>query len=101
MDSLNFGTSIVDLAALTALVGATTAEFMTLGTIGAAGLPWASISSFGTLSVIRACISTSTPGWLRESLGVNTAASQAILGFYLNLGGGKKSLGLISHIAPI
>lgn len=100
MDSLNLGPSLIDLAALTAVIGATTAESMTLGTRGAAGLPWATISSFGNLSVIKACLAASTPGWLRDSLGVNTVASQAALGMYLRHGRGKL-MSPISRIPPI
>jgi hypothetical protein len=88
ISDFGFGTNLVDLAALTAIIGATTAESLVLGSRGAAGLPWAAMSAFGTLPLIKACIAASTPAWLRDTLGVNTAACQSALGFYLRPGRG-------------
>jgi len=65
----DFGNGLVEISALTALIGATIAEALVLGEQGAAGMPWAAMSSFGIVFLIKACIAASTPGWLRDSLG--------------------------------
>ena len=53
VSSLNLGGGLIEIAALTALVGSTTAESLVLGNKGAAGLVWGTMSIFGALSVIR------------------------------------------------
>lgn len=71
---------MIEIAALTALIGSTTAESLVLGNQGAAGLPWATMSIFGALSVIKACIAAATPDWLRETIGVRNKEIDAALG---------------------
>ena len=83
--SLNLGGGLVEVAALTALVGSTTAESLILGNKGAAGLVWGSMSAFGALSIIRACISAATPDWLRDTLGVRAKEIDAAVGLALRL----------------
>ncbi|KAM5451404.1 hypothetical protein McanCB49686_005762 [Microsporum canis] len=78
--NLNIGGGIVEIAALTALIGATTGESLILGSRGAAGLPWAAMSLFGTPFLIRACISARTPTWLREMIGVKNAKCDTMVG---------------------
>ena len=34
-------------------------------------MPWAAMSSFGLLFLVKACIAASVPGWLRETMGVS------------------------------
>ena len=80
------GSGIVEIAALTALVGSLTAESLILGSRGAAGLPWASLSAFGSIYLVRACVAAATPSWLRDTLGVRTSSSDAAVGLSLNLG---------------
>ena len=53
VSSLNLGGGLIEIAALTALIGSTTAESLVLGNKGAAGLVWGTMSIFGALSVIR------------------------------------------------
>jgi len=81
----NAMTGLVEIAALTALVGSVTAETLVLGSRGAAGLPWASLSAFGSLFLIKACIAAATPSWLRDTLGVRNLSSDAAVGLSLNL----------------
>lgn len=79
------GNGLVDVAALTALIGSATAESLTLGNRGAAGLPWGTMSIFGSISVAKACIAAATPSWLRETIGVRNAATDSALGLSLDL----------------
>lgn len=78
--ALNFGNNLVDIAAVTTLVGATTAESLAQGSRGAAGLPWAAMSSFGAFYLIKACAAGPLPAWLREALGINSQLCSSILG---------------------
>lgn len=77
---LNFGNNLIDIAAITTLVGAITAESLALGSRGAAGLPWAAMSSFGSFYLVKACVAGPMPGWLREALGINSNLCSSILG---------------------
>ena|SRR5947207_333176 len=83
--SFNVGNGLIEIAALTALVGSTTAESLTLGNKGAAGLVWATISIFGAVSIVKACIAAATPGWLRETLGVRNKETDCAVGLALDL----------------
>ena len=74
------GSGLVEIAALTTIIGGTTAESLILGSRGAAGLPWATMSCFGMPLVLRGCITASTPLWLREALGLSTGVSDSITG---------------------
>ncbi|KAF3930215.1 hypothetical protein ABW20_dc0103427 [Dactylellina cionopaga] len=67
--NFNFSSAIIEIAALTTLIGATTAESLVLGSRGAAGMPWAAMSTFGSVFLIKACVAASTPDWLRDTLG--------------------------------
>jgi hypothetical protein len=82
---MSTSSGLVEIAALTALIGSTTAESLVLGSRGAAGLPWASLSAFGSLFLIRACIAAATPSWLRDTLGVRNPSCDATVGLSLNL----------------
>ena len=103
----NFGNGIFELAALTALIGATTAEALVLGEQGAAGMPWAAMSSFGVAFLIKASIAASTPGWLRDTLGVRTGRADAAVGLSLpfnmeNKGRIEgKTIGIMVHLRKV
>ncbi|KAL0566052.1 hypothetical protein V5O48_015960 [Marasmius crinis-equi] len=83
--TINFGNGLVEIAALTTLIGSSTAGDLVLGNGGAAGLVWGSISAFGSSSVIKACASAGSPGWLRQMLGLRTAFSDRAVGMDLSL----------------
>ncbi|GJJ14360.1 hypothetical protein Clacol_008624 [Clathrus columnatus] len=83
LPSLNFGNNIIDVSSLTTLIGSTVGESLILGDRGAAGIAWASTSSFGTLWIIAACVNGASPGWLKEMIGIRTAVSDASLGMTL------------------
>jgi hypothetical protein len=76
---------LIEIAALTTLIGSATAESLTLGSRGAAGMAWAAISAFGSFSIIKACVAAATPGWLRETLGVRSPRTDSAVGLSLNL----------------
>ncbi|KAJ7612786.1 hypothetical protein B0H17DRAFT_1341369 [Mycena rosella] len=83
MSSFAFSNNLVEIGALTALVGSSVAESLILGNRGAAGVAWGATSSFGTISVIKACFAGACNGWLRESLGVRGTASDEAVGLEL------------------
>ncbi|KAH8818792.1 hypothetical protein DL96DRAFT_1534294 [Flagelloscypha sp. PMI_526] len=83
--SFSPGNGMVEIAALTTLVGSSSAEILMFGTRGSAGLPWAAMSAFGALSIVRACISGASPAWLSETLGIRGPLGDSILGMALNL----------------
>ncbi|KAJ7496531.1 hypothetical protein FB451DRAFT_1119384 [Mycena latifolia] len=83
MSSFTFSNNLVEVGALTALVGSSLAESLILGNRGAAGMAWAAASSFGTISIVKACLSGASSGWLRESLGIRSTASDEALGLEL------------------
>ena len=85
LSSLNLGGGLIEIAALTALIGSTTAESLVLGNKGAAGLVWGTMSIFGTLSVIRGCVAAATADHVRESVGLRTKETDAAVGLNLNL----------------
>jgi hypothetical protein len=58
---------------------------LALGNKGPAGLVWATMTIFGSMSVVRAGIATVTPGWLRDSLGVRSPEADAAVGLSLDL----------------
>jgi hypothetical protein len=82
---LKLGSGLLEIAALTALIGSATAESLTLGNKGAPGLAWAASSTFGALSVVKACVAGSAPGWLRDSLGVRNTTTDLAIGLSFDL----------------
>ena len=83
--SVNFGNNLIEIGALTTLIGSTIAETLVLGDRGSAGLVWGTMSTFGASSIIKACISGVSPGWLRALLGLRNKASDVALGLDLEL----------------
>jgi hypothetical protein len=83
--TFNIGNGFIEIAALTSLIGSTTAQRLALGNKGPAGLVWATMTVFGSMSVVRAGIATVTPGWMRDSLGVRSSDTDAAVGLSLDL----------------
>ncbi|KAF8716706.1 hypothetical protein AX14_012228 [Amanita brunnescens Koide BX004] len=83
--SINLGNGLIPVAALTTLIGSNIAETLALGERGPAGLVWSIASAFGAPSVIKACISGASPGWLRSLLGLRSIASDRAIGLDLKL----------------
>ena len=84
-DTVPLSSGLVEISALTAVVGSATAESLILGNRGSAGVAWAAISIFGLVSIIKACISAATPTVLREALGVRIPSVDDALGVFLPL----------------
>ena len=83
--SLNLVGGLIEIGTLNALIGSTTAASLVLGNKGAAGLLWGTMSIFGALSVIIACVAAATPDRLRETLGVRNKETDAAIGLSLDL----------------
>lgn len=81
----DLGNGLVEIAALTSMIGSTTAQTLVIGNKGPAGLVWATMTIFGAMSVVKACVAAVTPGWLRDSLGVGSGETDAAIGLSLNL----------------
>lgn len=88
------GIGLLEISALTAVIGSSTAESLALGNRGVAGLAWAVLSTFGLISVVKACIGAVTPAALRESLGVRTQLGDAAVGLGFSYGGFLRRLEL-------
>ncbi|KAF8904701.1 hypothetical protein CPB84DRAFT_1845237 [Gymnopilus junonius] len=82
---INFGKGLVEVGALTTLIGSTIAAVLVLGKKGPAGIVWGTISAFGSSSVVKACASGATPGWFRQMVNLRTPVSDAALGLDLPL----------------
>jgi len=85
LPSFNFGNGLVEFGALTTLIGSTIAELLVLGNKGPGGLVWAIISAFGISSVVKACASAASPGWLRQMFGLRTPVFDGVVGMDLPL----------------
>ncbi|KAB8596105.1 hypothetical protein FH972_025814 [Carpinus fangiana] len=83
--NFSLASGLTEIAALTALLGSTTAEALILGNNGAAGLPWAFMSNFGAFSILKSCLAAATPDWLRDTVGVRTKPVDSSLGLGVNL----------------
>lgn len=83
--TISLGNGLVELTALTTLVGSSITESFVLGNHGSVGLAWAPMSSFGIISVIKGCISGASPGWLRQTLGLRTTASDTAVGLDIGM----------------
>jgi hypothetical protein len=77
------GSGVVEIAALTALIGVSTVESLVLGERGAAGLPWAAQSGFGIIFLIQACLAAACPDELRDTMGVRGERADLAVGLHL------------------
>ena len=83
--NFQLGNGLVEIAALTTFIGSHATSLLALGNRGAVGLPWAAISAFGGLSIVKACVTGACPGWLQHVLGVRNEVSDQALGMSLDL----------------
>jgi hypothetical protein len=79
---------LLELTALTTIIGSSVAEELAFGNRGAVGLAWVGMSTFGSLYIARACVAASMPCWLRVTLGLRNAATDAAIGMSLDLSSG-------------
>jgi hypothetical protein len=83
--SFNIGNGLIEIAALTSLIGSATAQKLALGNKGPAGIVWATMTIFGGMSIVKSGIATVTPAWLRDSLGVRSSETDDAIGLSMNL----------------
>ena len=76
---------LIEITVLTTLIGSTTTKQLTLGNRGAGGLSWVGMSMFGSISILKSCVSASTPTWLCNTLGVQNSTTDAATGLTLDL----------------
>lgn len=103
--SFNIGSGLLEISALTTLIGSATGEALILGNRGAAGLAWASLSAFGSLSIVKGCVSGASSGWIREILLVRSKWSDMAVGMELDLSwnsrltrrSDEEAVGIICH----
>jgi hypothetical protein len=81
----NLGNGLIEIAALTSLIGSAAAQSLALGDKGPAGLVWATMTVFGMISIVTVFTASATPGWLRDSIGVRGPRSDAVIGLSLDL----------------
>ncbi|KAF8847989.1 hypothetical protein BDZ45DRAFT_733241 [Acephala macrosclerotiorum] len=81
----NFGNGLIEITTLTSLIGSTAAQSLAIGDKGPAGLVWATMTIFGAMSIAMLFTAAVTPGWLRDSVGVRSAKSDAVVGLSLDL----------------
>lgn len=74
------GVGLVEISTLGTLIGATSAEALASGNKAAAGLPWASMSTFGSFYSIKGAVACMVPDWVRETLGLKSGFTDASLG---------------------
>lgn len=82
---------MVEISALATIIGTPSTEGLALGLRGAVGLPWASLSTFGAVHVIKAMISCAIPDRLREMLGLRNVSIDSAIGLDIPAGVGKAS----------
>src|SRR4051812_32739223 len=81
-----FANGLIQISAITTLIGASTSASLTLGDRAAAGLPWGPISMFGIIHLAKSNLSATLPDWLREPIGLSSANVEAALGKSKRLG---------------
>lgn len=67
------------------MIGSGTALSLALGNKGPGGFVWATMSSFGAMSVVKACLAAVIPAFLLDSLGARSQDVDAVIGYKLNL----------------
>lgn len=81
----NLGNGLIEISALTSMIGSGTALRLALGNKGPGGFVWATMSSFGAMSVVKACLAAVIPAFLLDSLGARSQDVDAVLGYKLDL----------------
>lgn len=76
---------LVEISALATLIGATNAEALALGLAAAVGLPWAPISTFGAVHVIKVSLAAVIPDRVREALGLRSKIVDSAVGMSLEI----------------
>ncbi|RHZ46498.1 uncharacterized protein CDV56_103754 [Aspergillus thermomutatus] len=82
-DMSRIGGNLVEISAVSTIIGAPIAEALIHGLKAACALVWAPMSCFGQIHVIKACLSASVPDSLRESMGLRNQFVDNALGVIL------------------
>lgn len=82
-DMSRIGGNLVEISAVSTIIGAPIAEALIHGLKAACGIVWAPMSCFGQIHVIKACLSASVPDYLRESMGLRNQFVDNALGVLL------------------
>ena len=79
------GGGLVEISAVSTIIGAPIAEALIHGLKAACGMAWAPMSCFGAIHVTKACLSASVPDRLRESMGLRNQFVDAAIGVMLRV----------------
>lgn len=90
LEFFNLGNGVIEVAALTSLMGSAAAQSLALGDKGPSASVCARMNTFGTTSIVTVLAAPAMPGWLRESVGVRSAKLDSVVGLSLNLDKGYK-----------
>ncbi|GIK01913.1 hypothetical protein Aspvir_005954 [Aspergillus viridinutans] len=82
-DMSPIGGNLVEISAVSTIIGAPIAEALIHGLKAACGIVWAPMSCFGQIHVIKACLSATVPDSLRESMGLRNQFVDNALGVLL------------------
>ncbi|KAL5363468.1 hypothetical protein BJX96DRAFT_155764 [Aspergillus floccosus] len=77
------GGSLVEISAVSTIIGAPIAEALIHGLKAACGVVWAPMSCFGVVHVVKACLASSAPDFLRESMGLRNQFVDDAIGVVL------------------
>lgn len=91
---------LVEISALATLIGATNAEALALGLAAAPGLPWAPISTFGAVHVIKVSLAAVMSDRIRGALGLRGTAVDSAVGMSLEIDSTKPELHNADSGAP-
>ncbi|KAF9893958.1 hypothetical protein FE257_008929 [Aspergillus nanangensis] len=77
------GGSLVEISAVSTIIGAPIAEALIHGLKAACGIVWAPMSCFGVIHVVKACLAASAPDFMRESMGLRNQFVDDAIGVVL------------------
>ncbi|KAL2005331.1 hypothetical protein VTN00DRAFT_2542 [Thermoascus crustaceus] len=79
------GGGLVEISAVSTIIGAPIAEALTHGLKAACGMVWGPMSCFGVIHVAKACLSASVPDLIRESMGLRNQFVDNAIGVMLDV----------------
>src|SRR5271170_4839013 len=93
------GGGLVEISAVSTIIGAPISEALIHGLKAACGMAWAPMSCFGAIHVTKACLSASIPDRLRESMGLRNQFVDAAIGVMLRVDQAKNRVDLGDALA--
>lgn len=76
-----FGAGLVQISSLSTLIGGRSVDEFSIGLIGASGLAWAPVTTFGLLKAMKVWIAGVVPSSFRDVLGLRSAVVDDAIGF--------------------